>query len=101
MSEVYRPIELERTRGIAGEAATGLVKLLWLGVRLPVLLVLVILEPLVTALCGALALLGVLTTIFFLLVGPPHFPWVTMLAISLGFVVALVPYYGLIELLSR
>ncbi len=101
MSEVYRPIEPERTRGIAGEAAAFLVKLLWLGVRLPVLLVLVILEPVVTALCGALALLGVLTTIFFLLVGPPHFPWIPMLAISLGFVLVLIPYYGLIELLSR
>ncbi len=101
MNGVYRPIEFERTRGIAGEAATGLVKLLWLGVRLPALLVLVILEPVVTALFGALALLGVLATIFFALVGPPHFPWVTMLAISLGFAVALVPYYALIRLLSR
>jgi len=101
MREVYRPFELERTHGIVGEAAAGLVKLVWLGVRLPVLLVLVILEPVVTALFGALALLGVLTTIFFLLVGPPHFPWATMLAISLGFVVALVPYYALIRIFSR
>ena len=101
MREVYRPFELERTHGIVGEAAAGLVKLVWLGVRLPVLLVLVILEPVVTALFGALALLGVLATIFFLLVGPPHFPWATMLAISLGFVVALVPYYALIRIFSR
>ena len=101
MSAVYRPIEFERTRQIAGGIAVALVKLAWLAIRLPVLLVLVILEPIVTALCGTLALLGVLTTIFFLLVGPPHFPWITMLAVSLGFVIALVPYYGLIELLSR
>lgn len=101
MSEVYRSIEFERTREITAGVVVLLVKLLWLAIRLPVLLVLVILEPLVTALCGALALLGVLTTIFFLLVGPPHFPWITMLAVSLGFALVLVPYYGLIELLSR
>ena len=101
MSAVYRPIEFEHTREIAGGVAVLMVKLAWLAIRLPVLLVLVILEPIVTALCGTLALLGVLTTIFFLLVGPPHFPWITMLAVSLGFVIALVPYYGLIELLSR
>jgi len=101
MNEIYRPIELERTRGIAGEAAVGLVKLLWLAIRLPILLVLVILEPVVNALFGALALLGILATIFFELVGPPHFPWVTMLAISLGFVALLVPYYALMRLLSR
>ena len=101
MSGVYRPDEIEHVRGIAAEVAIGLVKLFWLVIRVPILLVLVILEPLVTALFGALALLGVLTTIFFLLVGPPHFPWITMLAVSLGFVLALVPFYGLIELLSR
>ena len=101
MSGVYRPDEIERDRGIGAEIAIGLVKFLWLVIRVPILLVLVILEPLVTALFGALALLGVLTTIFFLLVGPPHFPWITMLAVSLGFVLALVPLYGLIELLSR
>ena len=101
MNGVYRRIEFERPREIAAEAAVGLARLLWLAVRLPMLLVLVILEPVVTALFGALALLGVLTTIFFALAGPPHFPWVTMLATSLGFAVALVPYYGLIRLLSR
>jgi hypothetical protein len=63
-------------------------------------MVLVILEPLVTFVLAALALLGILTTLFFYLVGPPQFPVWTMLALSLGFAVALVPYYALIELLS-
>lgn len=101
MSEVYQPTGFERAPGIARHTAAVLVKLIWTAVRLPVLLVLVILEPVMTALCGALALLGILTTIFFLLVGPPHFPWITMLAISLGFVLVLLPYYALIHLLSR
>jgi len=67
---------------------------------LPVLMLLVILEPLVTFVLAALALLGLLTTLFFYLVGPPEFPEWTMLALSLGFAVALVPYHALIRLLS-
>ena len=101
MNGTYRPAEIEQAPGVAGEVATGVVKLLWAAIRLPVLLVLVILEPVVTAVCGALALLGILTTIFFSLVEPAHFPWPTMLVVSLAFVVALIPYYGLIRLLSR
>jgi hypothetical protein len=63
-------------------------------------MVLVILEPLVTFVLGALALLGLLATLFFYLVGPQQFPVWTMLALSLGFAMALVPYYALIRLLS-
>ncbi len=101
MNGVYRPVAAESARGIASGAAVGVMKLLWAVIRLPPLLVLVILEPVISALCGALALLGILATIFFSLVGPPHFPWVTMSLISLGFALVLVPYYGLIRLLSR
>jgi hypothetical protein len=73
---------------------------LWRLAGLPVLLFLVILEPLVTFVFAALALLGLLTTVFFYLVGPPGFPVWTMLALSLGFAVVLVPYHALIRLLS-
>ena len=68
---------------------------------LPVLMLLVILEPLVTFAFAALALLGLLTTLFFYLAGPPDFPLWKMLALSLGFALALVPYYALIRLLSN
>jgi hypothetical protein len=64
-------------------------------------MLLVILEPLVTFVFAALALLGLLTTPFFYLVGPPEFPVLTMLALSLGFAIALVPYHALIRLLSN
>ena len=73
---------------------------LWRVACLPVLMVLVILEPLVTFAFAALALLGLLTTLFFYLVGPPDSPLWTMLALSLGFAIALLPYYALIRLLS-
>jgi hypothetical protein len=73
------------------------IRWLWRAACLPVLLVLVILEPLVTFLLATLALLGLLTTLFFYLVGPPQFRVWTMLALSLGFAIALVPYHALID----
>jgi hypothetical protein len=74
---------------------------LWRVAGLPVLLFLVILKPLVTFVLAALSLLGLLTTVLFYLVGPPDFPVWTMLALSLGFAIALLPYHALIRLLSN
>jgi len=68
------------------------IRWLWRAAGLPILMALVILEPLITFVLAALALLGLLTTLFFYLVGPPQFPVWTMLALSLGFAIALVPY---------
>ena len=73
----------------------------WRAACLPVLMALVILEPLVTFVFAALALLGLLTTLFFYFVGPPGFPVWTMLALTLGFAIALVPYHALIRILSN
>jgi hypothetical protein len=61
---------------------------------------LVILELVVALACGALALLGVLTTVFFKLIAVPHFPTWTMLTISISFGLALVLYEGAIVVLS-
>jgi len=77
------------------------IRWLWRAACLPALMVLVILEPLVTFVLAALGLLGLLTTLFFYLVGPPGFPVWTMLSLSLGFAIALVPYHALIRLLSN
>ena len=76
-------------------------RLLWQPVRLPILAFLVILEPIVSFLLGALALLGILTTLFFKLIGAPHFPFWTMLAISISFVALLAVYEGLVKLFSK
>jgi hypothetical protein len=73
---------------------------IWRLACLPVLLLLVILEPLISFVLAALALLGLLTTLFFYLVGSPEFPVRTMLALSIAFALALVPYHALIRLLS-
>jgi hypothetical protein len=77
-----------------------IIRWLWHIVRLPIVMLLVILEPVVALACGALALLGVLTTVFFKLIAAPHFPTWTMLTISIGFGLALVLYEGAIVVLS-
>jgi hypothetical protein len=77
-----------------------IIRWLWHIVRLPIVMLLVILEPVVALACGALALIGVLTTVFFKLIAAPHFPTWTMLTISIGFGLALVLYEGAIVALS-
>jgi len=76
-------------------------RILWHAVRLPVLMLLVILEPVVSLVLGGAALLGVLMTFFWKLVGPPTFPFWTMLTISLGFGFALLVYQALIVALTE
>ena len=78
----------------------GILSWLWRLARLPAVVVLVILEPIVAFACSTLALLGVLTTLFFVLLHVPHFPAATMLALSIGFALVLVLYEGLIRVLS-
>ena len=49
---------------------------------------------------GSLALLVVLMTLFWWSVGPPHFPIVLMLGISLRLGEALAAYHALLRLLN-
>jgi hypothetical protein len=84
----------------AGDLGWGILWLLWQCVRVPALLLLTILEPVVSFVLSALALLGVLTAFFWKLVGPPHFPFFLMISISLGFELVLVLYYALLRLLG-
>jgi hypothetical protein len=80
--------------------ATAIWGAMWQILRLPALMFLVVLEPIISLACFGLALLGVLTTIFFILVGPANFPWITMLCLSAGFAVAAIAYSAIIRLLS-
>jgi hypothetical protein len=73
---------------------------LWHAARLPALMLLLILEPVVSFVLGGLALLGVLTTILFWALGVPHFPALTMLALSLSFGFAAALYRAAIRVLS-
>lgn len=74
--------------------------LLWQCVRVPALLLLVTLEPVVSFVLSALALLGVLTALFWKLTAPRHFPFFLVLGISLGFQLALFLYHALLRLLG-
>ncbi|MGH3429765.1 MAG: hypothetical protein ACRDQZ_19715 [Mycobacteriales bacterium] len=62
---------------------------------------LVILSPLVCFLLGSLALLGVLTAIFWKLLGTPHFPFGPALAASIGCGLAVVGYDAFPRTMSR
>jgi hypothetical protein len=84
----------------AGDLVQCTLWLLWQCIRVPALLLLVVLEPVVSFVLGSLALLGVLTALFWKLVGPPHFPFFLVLGISLGFELALVLYRALLRLLG-
>ena len=85
----------------AGDLLRGMLRLLWRAVRLPVYVFLVILEPVVRIILGALALLGVLTALFFKFYGVPHFPFALMLGMSVGFGLMLVGYYALLRVFGR
>jgi hypothetical protein len=74
--------------------------MVWQCIRLPLFLFLLVLEPVVTFVLGALALLGVLTALFWKFFGLPNFPFFLMLGISLGFELALIVYRKLVRLLS-
>jgi len=86
---------------IAGDLLRGTLRLLWHAVRLPVYVFLVILEPVVSFILRALALLGVLTALLFNFYGVPHFPFSLMLGMSVGFGLILVGYYALLRLFGR
>ena len=81
--------------------AVAVLRGLWFLVRLPLFTLLVVLEPVVALFLGGLALAGVLTTIFFVLIHAPHFPAWTMLTISIGFGLALMLYETLLRVFSR
>lgn len=85
---------------VASHRAFPSIRWLWRLICFPVLLLLVVLEPLFNFVLMALTLLGLLTTLFFYLVGQPTFPVGTMLALSVGFALALVAYQAIIRVLS-
>lgn len=76
--------------------------LIWMVVRLPLLALVVILEPFVTIILMGVATLGVLTSLFneFVL-KLPHFPFGLMMAMSIGSALLLLPFYALQRFLAH
>jgi len=85
----------------AVDCIRGAGRLLWHVLRLPVLMFLVILEPVVRFVLGGLALLGVLVALFFKAYGVPHFPFALMLGVSVGLGLILAGYHAVLRLLDR
>jgi hypothetical protein len=84
-----------------GRFLRGTLRLLWHALRLPVFVFLAILEPVVSFVLGALALLGVLMALFSKFYGVPHFPFVLTLGVSVGLGLMQVGYYALLRLFAR
>jgi hypothetical protein len=79
----------------------GLLWLIWQAIRVPVLALLMILEPIVSTVLVAAALLGTLTALFWRLASDrSDFPFVGVLALSVGCFLLLTLYHGAIRLLS-
>lgn len=79
----------------------GILWLIWQAIRLPLLALLKILEPIVSTVLAAAALLGVLTALFWKFAADrPHFPFFGVLALSVGCFLLLTLYHGAIRLLS-
>ena len=79
----------------------GILWLIWQAIRLPLLALLKILEPIVSTLLAAAALLGTLTALFWKLASNrPEFPFFGVLALSVGCFLLLTLYHGAIRLLS-
>lgn len=79
----------------------GILWLSWQAIRLPLLALLKILEPIVSTMLAAAALLGVLTAFFWRFVAArPNFPFFGTLALSVGCILLLSLYHGAVRLLS-
>jgi hypothetical protein len=98
--DVYGSSSVTDRPTAAGDFGRSILWLLWQCVRVPLFLLLVTLGPVVSFVLGAAALLGVLTAFFWELLGPPHFPFVTVLSISLGFALARILYQKCLQMLS-
>jgi len=83
-----------------GSGVTLALRAAWALIRLPVLTLLVILEPLVRFALSALALLLVLTALFLEFASSRPIPFWGMLATAVGCVALLALYQGLIRGLS-
>jgi hypothetical protein len=86
----------------AQSVLTTAARAIWQASRLSLHAVLTLLEPVVRAVFSLAMLLGIIAAIVFELSAMgPRFPFLEMLALSLGFGAALFAYYGLISLVSR
>lgn len=88
----------DRTAAFAGRGARAI----WNLIRLPILAVLTLLEPVVRTVVSLLIILGIIVTIVFEVSAvSAQFPLSTMIITIVSLAAVLVGYYALIALLSR
>lgn len=76
--------------------------ILWQVVRLPMLAVLLVLEPFVSLILTAFGFLGIVIGLILKFSGDlPHFPFWLMMAFSVGAILLLMAYHVLIGVFSR
>lgn len=93
---------VEKQPSIVSDLSRGVFGLIWQTLRLPVLIVLGILEPIVRFMLSALALLALFAAFFFKLSGAaPHFPFWGTLGLSVACILLLLAYHFLMRLLSK
>ena len=98
VSSSARPTTESRS---AGTYVVAPLQLAWHFIRLPILAVLVVLEPFVSVVLSALTVLGIVSALFNrYLLHLPHFPFWMMLGISVGCATLLLVYYGIIRILT-
>lgn len=86
---------------VAAAVALGILWIAWHAVRIPLLALLLILEPVVTLVLWGAALLGVMTAFLFEFSGVvPDFPFALIISISIGCAVLVMAYHVLLNLLS-
>jgi len=104
MRTTYSPLPAF-DRGDPSPGRTLLLRALWLlwqALRLPALALLIILEPLVAFVLSAAALVGIVIACFIKLSGDlPHFPFWGMVGSSVGCMLLLMVYHGVMQFLSR
>jgi hypothetical protein len=89
----------QRSRFVARQIIFALVRIGWVLVRLPVLALLVVLEPFACGLLWLFATFGILGALFYrFLVHDPRFPFWPALGLSVGMALLAGAYYGLIRL---
>lgn len=89
--------EMEISGHAHTQGAARTLGILWRGLSLPVHSVLALLEPFVSGVLGLFALLGICMSLAFRFFRP-HFPFWTMMATSLSFLVALMLYHALLRI---
>ena len=84
-TEVEPREEIDSRSGLQVGFARKIGRYLWLVIRMPVLVFLMIVEPVVSFVLAAVALLGILASFFFEFSGAaPHFPFWLIFGLSLG-----------------